>query len=77
MLTAKVFANGGSQAVRLPKEYQFDGDEVYVNKIGSMVILFPKEKAWELFEEGIEMSTEDFMAEGRSQEGPVRTMDSL
>ena len=34
MLTAKLFENGRSQAVRLPKECRFDGDEVMINKVG-------------------------------------------
>ena len=34
MDTAKLFTNGGSQAVRLPKEYRFEGTEVFVIKVG-------------------------------------------
>ena len=41
MMTAKLFENGRSQAVRLPKEYRFQGDEVLVNKIGDVVLLMP------------------------------------
>ena len=43
MMTAKLFENGRSQAVRLPKEYRFNGDEVAINKVGDIVILMPKE----------------------------------
>ena len=39
MLTAKLFENGRSQAVRLPKECRFDGDEVMINKVGDVVFL--------------------------------------
>jgi antitoxin VapB len=49
MLTAKLFRNGKSQAVRLPKEYRFAGDEVGIARVGEMVVLYPKEKAWEIF----------------------------
>lgn len=42
MMTAKVFENGRSQAVRLPKECRFNTDEVAVNKIGEIVLLVPK-----------------------------------
>ena len=35
MTTAKLFENGRSQAVRLPKEYRFNGDEVIINKVGN------------------------------------------
>ena len=42
MKTAKLFANGQSQAVRLPKEYRFTGDEVGITKIGEVVLLYQK-----------------------------------
>lgn len=60
MLTAKLFANGSSQAVRLPKEVRFSGTEVYVQKIGSSLMLVPKDKAWETFLEGINDFTDDY-----------------
>ena len=41
MQTAKLFANGKSQAVRLPKEFRFEGNEVIVKRLGSAVLLFP------------------------------------
>lgn len=44
MMTAKIFKNGRSQAVRLPKEYRFSDDEVILNKIGDVILLMPKEK---------------------------------
>ncbi len=60
MLTAKLFTNGSSQAVRLPKEFRFSGSEVYAQKIGETVILVPKDKAWETFIEGINGFTDDY-----------------
>jgi len=68
MKTAKIFQNGRSQAIRLPKEYQFKGSEVYIQKHGDAVLLFPHEKAWEIFIEGINEFSDDFMATGREQE---------
>ena len=65
MQTAKLFANGRSQAVRLPKEFQFSGDEVIIKKVGDAVILFPHNKSWEVFLHGLNDFTDDFMAEGR------------
>lgn len=62
MLTAKLFTNGSSQAVRLPKEFRFAGSEVYTQKIGDTVILVPKEKVWETFMEGINGFTDDYFA---------------
>lgn len=44
MQTAALFKNGGSQAVRLPKEFRFDGDEVFIKKTAEGVLLIPKEK---------------------------------
>ena len=42
MQTARIFNNGNSQAVRLPKEYRFSDDEVIIKKVGSAVLLIPK-----------------------------------
>jgi antitoxin VapB len=42
MDTAKLFKTGRSQAVRLPKEYRFEGTEVYVKRVGNGVLLIPK-----------------------------------
>jgi len=67
MQTAKLFQNGRSQAVRLPKDFQFRGDEVYIQKHGDAVLLFPHEKAWEVFMEGISEFSDDFMIDGRDQ----------
>ena len=65
MMTAKIFENGGSQAVRLPKEYRFDSNEVSVNKIGNIVLLSPKLDKWESALQAIDMFSEDYMADGR------------
>ncbi|TGK05894.1 AbrB/MazE/SpoVT family DNA-binding domain-containing protein [Leptospira selangorensis] len=45
MNRAKIFKNGDSQAVRLPKEYRFKGKEVYIHKEGEIVVLTPIEDA--------------------------------
>jgi antitoxin VapB len=63
MYTAKIFKNGMSQAVRLPKECRFDEKEVYVRKIGSVVLLIPKHDLWKSAWESLSMFTEDFMEE--------------
>ena len=49
METARIFENGRSQAVRLPKKYRFDGDEVFVQRLGDAVLLTPKADAWQTF----------------------------
>ena len=65
METAKLFINGSSQAVRLPKEYRFPGNEVGIRKVGNSAILFPKDQVWETFLQGLNGFTDDFMTEGR------------
>lgn len=67
MMTAKLFENGRSQAVRLPKEYRFNGDEVAINKVGDIVILMPKENKWSAFLNSLELFSDDFMSDGRKQ----------
>jgi len=71
METARIFENGKSQAVRLPKRFRFSGDEVYVQKLGRAVVLMPKEAAWDIFMDGLGSFTEDFFADGR--DGGVST----
>ena len=62
MDTAKIFKNGSSQAVRLPKSCQFNTDAVVAHKIGNVVLLFSPEKAWEDLEKSLEYFTEDYMS---------------
>ena len=64
MEVAKIFSNGGSQAVRLPKNCRFDQDEVLVNRIGNVVILMPKNDPWAPMMQSLDMFTEDFLADG-------------
>ncbi len=47
--TAKLFKNGQSQAVRLPKDFRFDGVEVYIQKVGDKVVLSKKKQSWHTF----------------------------
>jgi len=68
-MTAKLFKNGSSQAVRLPKEFRFEGDEVCIDKIGDTVLLSPKDKSWDRFMRGVNGFSEDFEID-RSNEPP-------
>jgi antitoxin VapB len=61
MKTARIFTNGRSQAVRLPKEFRFAGDEVYINKVQGIVMLIPKDDPWKSLVNSLEHFTEDFM----------------
>ena len=68
---AKLFTHGRSQAVRLPKEFRFEGTEVRVSRIGDKVILEPlKQKAmpWDLIDR---LSDTPFMAEREQPEMPA------
>ena len=76
MTTAKIFENGRSQAVRLPKEYRFKDKEIGISKVGEIVLLFPKEKAKDLFFEGLTGFSDDFMADERDQ-GTVERRSEL
>jgi antitoxin VapB len=67
MRLAKLFINGRSQAVRLPKEYQFSGKDVIIQRVGDAVILLPNNKSWEIFLQGLNNFTDDYMNEGRNQ----------
>jgi antitoxin VapB len=68
MIKAKVFKNGNSQAIRLPKEFAFKTKEVCVKQIGSLVVLFQEERdPWRGFRDCLEGFSEDFMTLPRKQ----------
>jgi antitoxin VapB len=67
MKTAKIFRSGNSQAVRIPKEFQMQGDEVEIERKGEVLLLKPKKGSWDAFSESLEKFTDDFMRDGRNQ----------
>ena len=67
--SSKVFMSGNSQAIRLPKEFQVNDKELFIQKVGNSIILFPKTDPWNAFEESLSEFTEDFMTGGRNQPG--------
>jgi len=69
MQTAKLFQNGRSQAVRLPKEFRIPGNEVKIFKKGNQVILEPIATTWDPLFESLNEFPEDFMKDGRNQPG--------
>ena len=75
MNTAKIFKNGKSQAVRLPKEFKLEGSEVYIKRVGRNVILTPKDDAWDSLINSLNLFTEDFMAE--RTEPPIQIREGL
>jgi antitoxin VapB len=66
MRTAKIFLNGQSQAVRLPKEFRFDDSEVFIKKSGNVVQLIPRTDSWNALFDSLKKFSRDFMSE-RSQ----------
>lgn len=71
---AKVFKNGRSQAIRLPKEYRVDSDEVYIEKVGHSLVIIPKEKSkWDIMRNAIE-DFEGFEFERNQQEQQIREL---
>lgn len=61
MKTAKLFQNGQSQAVRLPKEFRFEGDEVMIKRSGNAVILLPANHSWDVLLSSLDKFSDDFM----------------
>ena len=62
MKTAKLFQNGQSQAVRLPKEFRMTGDSVYINRVGRSVVLTPRDDPWRAMFDAAGKFTADFMS---------------
>lgn len=61
--TAKLFQNGKSQAVRLPKEFRFEGDEVYIRKQGDDVVLSPQKDPLQRFLNSLAMFDDEVCIE--------------
>ena len=55
MDTAKLFSSGRSQAVRLPKQYRFEGDSVLIKRIGRAVVLLPRSSTWDSLQDALGM----------------------
>jgi antitoxin VapB len=66
MVVARVFKNGRSQAIRLPKEFRVESDEVYLKRTSEGFLVIPRDP-WDVFREGVAELSDEFLAEGRSQ----------
>jgi antitoxin VapB len=66
MKAARLFKNGQSQAVRLPKEYRFKGDRVLIKRVGNALVLIPLKEPWTPLLESLSQFSKDFM-ESRGQ----------
>jgi antitoxin VapB len=61
MKTAQIFSNGRSQAVRLPKEYRFDAEDVFIKKFDNIIMLIPKKDPWASLINSLDKFSNDFM----------------
>lgn len=69
-MIGKVFNIGKYQAVSLPKECRIDSKEVFVEKVGNTVMLFPLENKWGGFIQALNLFSDDFFSEGRPEQIP-------
>lgn len=76
MKKAKLFQNGQSLAVRLPKEFRVKGKELYIKKQGNSIVLIPiGENPWYAWEESLKMFSSDFLEE--REQPPIQKRESL
>ena len=76
MDTATLFMNGGSQAVRIPKKFRFEGTQVIIKKIGESLILTPcDDDPWASLKHSLEMFSDDFMEDREQPEMQERDLD--
>ena len=74
---AKIFMNGKSQAVRLPKEYRFKTNEVFVQKHELGVLIIDPEKRWKALEGVLGSMGDDFFTEGYQDDSTLSERDKL
>jgi antitoxin VapB len=67
MKIAKVFKSGNSQAVRIPKQFHLEGEEVEILRQGGSLLLRPRKESWAALVNSLKMFSDDFMEEGRRQ----------
>lgn len=63
MDTARLIQHGTNQAVELPDEYHFEGDRVYIKRLGNAVVLIPEKNPWQPLRDSLGMFSEDFLAD--------------
>ena len=72
MKTAKLFKNGQSQAVRLPRDFRFDDDYVFIKKEGKVVMLIPAKGSWQSLFNSLDKFSDDFLAERKQPQTQKR-----
>ena len=71
----KIFMNGRSQAVRIPKEYHFNTDKVYITKQDDKVIISEKNPTWDDFFDSTSTVDDDFLSDRNDSEAQERDFD--
>ena len=74
LTTAKLFKNGNSQAIRLPKEFRFNTQEVWLYREGDRVIIQPKHSNWAEFFFSDQPASADFLIDRKDAEPQKRTI---
>ncbi len=72
METGRLFINGGSQAVRLPKAFRFEGTQVFIKRMGNGVVLLPYNAPWQTLFDSLDLFSDDFMQTRDQPEQQVR-----
>ncbi|EDM26870.1 virulence associated protein B [Lentisphaera araneosa HTCC2155] len=72
MQTAKLFQNGRSQAVRLPKDCRFNGEDVFIKRFENMVVLLPKDNPWVSLTDSLDQFSEDFLNDRNQPQEQLR-----
>ena len=72
MDTTKVFVSGNSQAVRIPQHLRLRGETVYIQRIGSALVLLPADDPWGALFLARELVSDDFPAAREQQPWPER-----
>jgi len=72
---AKIFMNGRSQAIRLPKEFRFNTDEVFITKQGQNIIITPKKPTWDEFFDCESVFSDDYLNERDDTQPQERDFD--
>jgi antitoxin VapB len=72
MLKAKLFQNGQSQAVRLPKDFRFSGDSVNIKRVGQAVVLLPHNEPWATLFDALDQFSPDFMDDRKQPPPEIR-----
>jgi antitoxin VapB len=72
MNVAEIVQDGKNQVVKLPEEFNLNDDKVYVNKVGSAVVLIPYHDPWRPLFDSLNKFSDDFMQERNQPETQIR-----